>query len=74
MGKTFPLELFLVFSICPIICVRKNKINESLCPDQDSMYPWCLKEKNVCGAEGVEKRRGKKRGRKVDACPKEIGI
>lgn len=49
-------------------------MNESLCPDQDSMYPWYLKEKNVCGAEGAEKRRGKKRGRKVDACPKEIGI
>eukprot|EP00069_Balaena_mysticetus_P012000 bmy_07368T0 len=43
-------------------------------PKPDSMYPWFLKEKNVCGVEGAEKRRGEKRGRKVDACPKEIGI
>lgn len=60
-----------MFSVWPIICVCKNKVNESPCPDQVSTYPWYLKEKGVCG---VGRWGGELRGRKVNACSKETGV
>ena len=60
-----------MFLVWPIICVCKNKVNESPCPDQDSTYPWYLKEKGVCG---VGRWGGELRGRKVNACSRETGV
>lgn len=60
-----------MFSVWPIICVCKNKVNESPCPDQDSTYPWYLKEKGVCG---VGRWGGELRGSKVNACSRETGV
>lgn len=58
IGEIFPLELFFVFSICPIICVCKNKINESPCPTRIACIHGALRKRMcACVREREEEER-----------------